>query len=60
MAEGGHDFYRYHEVTTNLGIPRWWAFPPILISLTLLALVTLVSAVREVAAALGARSSGRA
>jgi TRAP-type C4-dicarboxylate transport system permease small subunit len=58
MAEGGHDFYRYHEVTTNLGIPRWWAFPSILISLTLLALVSLVSGARELAATLGARSSG--
>jgi TRAP-type C4-dicarboxylate transport system permease small subunit len=60
MAEGGHDFYRYQEVTTNLGIPRWWAFPPILISLALLALVTLVTAARELAASLGMRSSGRA
>ena len=60
MAEGGHDFYRYHEVSTNLGIPRWWAFPPILISLALLVLVTLVSAARELAAILGARSSDRA
>ena len=25
MALGGYDFYHYHEVTTNLGIPRWWA-----------------------------------
>jgi TRAP-type C4-dicarboxylate transport system permease small subunit len=60
MAEGGHDFYRYHEVTTNLGIPRWWAFPPILISLALLALVTLVSAARELTAMLAGRSSARA
>jgi TRAP-type C4-dicarboxylate transport system permease small subunit len=58
MAEGGHDFYRYHEVTTNLGIPRWSAFPPILISLALLALVSLVTGARELAATLGARSSG--
>jgi TRAP-type C4-dicarboxylate transport system permease small subunit len=58
MAEGGRDFYRYHEVTTNLGIPRWWAFPPILISLALLALVSLVTGARELAATLGARSSG--
>ena len=30
-----------------LASPRWWAFPPILISLALLALVTLVSAARR-------------
>ena len=60
MAEGGHDFYRYHEVSTNLGIPRWWVFPPVLISLALLALVAMVTAMRELAATLGTRSSGRA
>jgi TRAP-type C4-dicarboxylate transport system permease small subunit len=60
MAEGGYDFYRYQEVTTNLGIPRWWVFPPILISLALLALATLVSAARELATTLATRSSDRA
>ena len=28
MTKGGYDFYRHHEVTTNLELPRWWAFPP--------------------------------
>jgi TRAP-type C4-dicarboxylate transport system permease small subunit len=55
MALGGYDFYRYHEVTTNLEIPRWWAFPPILISLTLLALVSLMVFAQELVASLGER-----
>lgn len=41
MALGGHDFYRYNEVTTNIGVPRWWVFPPILLSLALLVLTSL-------------------
>ena len=53
MALGGYDFYQYREVTTNLGIPRWWAFPPILISLALLALVSLVACARDLGAAAG-------
>ena len=53
MTLGGYDFWRYHEVTTNLGIPRWWALPPILVSLALLALVALVVFATELQAALG-------
>jgi TRAP-type C4-dicarboxylate transport system permease small subunit len=56
MALGGYDFFHYHEVTTNLGIPRWWAFPPILVSLTLLALVAVVACARDLRAAAGGRS----
>lgn len=52
MALGGYDFYRYQEVTTNIEIPRWWAFPPILISLALLVLVSLGVFAREFAAML--------
>lgn len=59
MALGGYDFYQYHETTTNLGIPRWWAFPPILISLALLVLVSLAVLAEELAATLG-RRRGRA
>jgi TRAP-type C4-dicarboxylate transport system permease small subunit len=55
MALGGYDFWRYHEVTTNLEIPRWWAFPWILISLALLALVALVVFAEELRAALRGR-----
>jgi TRAP-type C4-dicarboxylate transport system permease small subunit len=58
MALGGYDFLRYHEVTTNLGIPRWWAFPPILISLALLALVSLVACARDLATAAGGSPAG--
>ncbi|HEX6141072.1 MAG TPA: TRAP transporter small permease [Geminicoccaceae bacterium] len=43
MTLGGHDFFRYGEVTTNIGVPRWWAFPPILLSLALLVLTSLVT-----------------
>ena len=53
MAAGGYDFYRHHEVTTNLGLPLWWAFPWILISLALLALVALVRSAEDLEAALG-------
>jgi TRAP-type C4-dicarboxylate transport system permease small subunit len=58
MALGGYDFFHYHEVTTNLGIPRWWAFPPILISLALLALVSLVACARDLGAAAGGSPAG--
>jgi TRAP-type C4-dicarboxylate transport system permease small subunit len=55
MALGGYDFWRHHEVTINLEIPRWWAFPWILISLALLALVALVVFAEELGAALRGR-----
>ena len=51
MALGGYDFFRFREVTTNLGIPRWWAFPPILVSLALLALVAIAAGARDLRAA---------
>ena len=50
MSLGGLDFHRFREETTNLGIPRWWAFPPILISLALLALTALATLVEDIAA----------
>jgi TRAP-type C4-dicarboxylate transport system permease small subunit len=56
MIWGGYDFHQYHERTTNLGIPRWWAFPPILISLALLALVSLATFAREAREALAGRA----
>jgi TRAP-type C4-dicarboxylate transport system permease small subunit len=56
MGLGGYDFWRYHEVTTNLEVPRWWAFPPILVSLALLVLVALVVFAQELGAALGRRA----
>jgi TRAP-type C4-dicarboxylate transport system permease small subunit len=55
MALGGYDFFQYHEVTTNLGIPRWWAFAPILVSLALLALVSMVACAHDLRAATGGR-----
>jgi TRAP-type C4-dicarboxylate transport system permease small subunit len=56
MALGGYDFFHFREVTTNLGIPRWWAFPPILVSLALLALVSMVVCARDLRAAAGGRA----
>ena len=53
MTKGGYDFYRHHDVTTNLELPRWWVFPPILISVALLALVALVRFAEDLRAALG-------
>jgi len=62
MALGGYDFWRYNEQTTNLGIPRWWAFLPILVSLALLVLVSLVTLIEDLARITGRRraASGRA
>jgi TRAP-type C4-dicarboxylate transport system permease small subunit len=56
MIWGGYDFHRYHEQTTNLGIPRWWAFPPILVSLALLALASLATFAREAREAISGRT----
>jgi TRAP-type C4-dicarboxylate transport system permease small subunit len=56
MIWGGYDFYQYNEQTTNLGIPRWWAFPPILVSLALLALVSLATFAREARDVLAGRA----
>lgn len=50
MIYGGIDFHTYHEVTTNLGVPRWWAFPMILISLALLALASLQTLIQDLGA----------
>ncbi|MDP7546551.1 MAG: TRAP transporter small permease, partial [Alphaproteobacteria bacterium] len=36
MSDGMASYIEYEEVTTILNIPRWTAFPPILISLALL------------------------
>ncbi|MDA1100751.1 MAG: TRAP transporter small permease [Proteobacteria bacterium] len=51
MSDGMFSYIEYQEVTTILNIPRWLAFPPILISLALLvmaAAITLTEAVRDV------------
>lgn len=58
MAWGGWDFYRYDEETTNLGIPRWWAFPPILVSLALWALVSAATFARDAAGVSRRRPAG--
>lgn len=49
MSDGMVSYIEYEEVTTILNIPRWLAFPPILVSLALLvvaAAITLMEAVR--------------
>ncbi|HHK75207.1 MAG TPA: TRAP transporter small permease [Rhizobiales bacterium] len=42
MSLGGLDYYRYGETTSILGIPLWWAFAPVLISLFLWAAASLL------------------
>ena len=51
MSDGLASYIEYREVTTILNIPLWLAFPPILVSLALLilaSLITLVEAIRDV------------
>ena len=50
MWDGMISYIEYREVTTILNIPRWLAFPPILVSLALLvvaAAITLGDALRN-------------
>jgi TRAP-type C4-dicarboxylate transport system permease small subunit len=42
MSLGAHDYYRYGETTPILGIPVWWAFAPVLVSLVLWMLTALL------------------
>jgi TRAP-type C4-dicarboxylate transport system permease small subunit len=44
MALGFRDYWRYAEVTPTLHLPLWTAFPPILVSLLLLAVAALLTA----------------
>jgi TRAP-type C4-dicarboxylate transport system permease small subunit len=43
MSDGFASYIEYEEVTTILNIPVWTAFPPILISLALLIVASLIS-----------------
>ena len=43
MSSGFHSYVRYAEVTPVLRLPLWTAFPPILVSLALLLLASLVT-----------------
>ena len=43
MSSGFHSYLRYAEVTPVLRLPLWTAFPPILVSLALLLLASLVT-----------------
>ena len=47
MVLGAADLIEYHEVTMILGIPVWWAFPFIILSLALLTLSCLYTMVRD-------------
>jgi len=47
MSHGGLEFYRYGEQTMILGMPRWWAFVPIVPTLVLLSVVCLYTAWRS-------------
>jgi len=58
MSKGFQSYVRFQEVTPVLRLPLWTAFPPILVSIALLAAascVTLVDGIRSMRA-LGARS----
>ena len=51
MSDGLASYLEYEEVTTILNIPVWIAFPPILVSLALLivaSVITMVQAIRGV------------
>ena len=44
MSLGFGDYIRYPETTPTLQLPLWTAFPPILVSLVLLAIAALITA----------------
>jgi TRAP-type C4-dicarboxylate transport system permease small subunit len=44
MSLGFHDYLRFPETTATLHLPLWTAFPPILISLALLLVAAILSA----------------
>jgi len=46
---GGLDMGAHHDVTMILGLPVWWVFPPIVLSLGLLALGCLYTAWQDFA-----------
>ncbi|MDF1778413.1 MAG: TRAP transporter small permease [Rhizobiaceae bacterium] len=53
MWAGMYDYIKYEETTAILQVPHWWAFIPILISLVLLAvasILTLVDSAQAVSA----------
>lgn len=52
MTAGMGDYMKYEETTAILQVPIWWAFPPILFSLALLAVAAAVTLAEAV---LGAR-----
>lgn len=53
MWAGMEDQREYDYMTAILQVPIWWAFPPILVSLALLALAALVSLVEAAPEAAG-------
>lgn len=48
MSVGMVDYLEYDEFTAILGIPLWVAFPPILFSIFLLALASLITAAESI------------
>lgn len=48
MSIGMSDYRQYEEYTAILGVPIWMAFPPILFSLFLLALASLITAAESI------------
>ncbi len=48
MSIGMSDYRQYEEYTAILGVPIWMAFPPILFSLFLLTLASLITAAESI------------
>lgn len=56
MYYGMRDYMAYQEYTAVLGIPLWYAFPPFLISLALLAIAGLITMGESLASLRSGRS----
>ena len=57
MWAGMYDYIKYEETTAILQVPHWWAFIPILISLVLLAVASILTLV-DSAQAVSANKTG--
>lgn len=60
MSIGLRDYYVHQEYTAIIGIPLWWAFPPILFSLFLLLIAALFSTAESFDAMRGKRQTSSA
>ena len=58
MSIGMHDYYVHQEYTAIIGIPLWWAFPPILFSVFLLMIAALITAAEILGLLPGTQEAG--